>query len=1192
MAENIKRHITHIKSKVANQKPTSSQLLEGEVAVNYAKDKEFLSIKNESGDVVTFSSDNYYTEQKLGSGFTGSNSGNTVTKVIEDNEKVISSALNALNEEISNLDETYVTLDTNQTISGKKTFSETIKIEDGMNVSGTARFNGDAKIDGHLYANGTTDLYETQLHSTLQMGDNHISNVGTLTVNGTAHLIGGLDMSSNDIKNVQSITITGTTRTNGNLETHNIKPMTGDTYNIGTKSSDPTKNKYYRTIYVRNVNDIQVNNLAQSKDVNYLIYNLTNVSGAAGGTNLSASWSGNCSGITELTDGMNIQIKIPNGGHATGVTISINGGTKHKCILNASTNLTTHYPQGAIIRLVYDANQSGTFYTGSTTTVTTQGVWKIANYDSNSDTIGYSLGYNQVTFKVDAPTYRYVMLLTKDETTLTPVNSVDNVTAGTKTLTTEEFDPFGGIYYKNSKTNVTAGSTLAASTVWTQYVLDLRYSFNTTNTLIAQKAVYMVVVPQSNGKVKLHTNPISQTLPTTEDGLVYIYLGQAYSTTNLYLAAEHPLYQFKNGKLISYTADDNVDSELSDTSENPVQNKVITNALAFKKVTNPTATTNVGIVNTLSQYYNPNIGKGAVIEGDGSSNVRITASGDYSHAEGSGTIASGFISHAEGANTTASNSSSHAEGYNSNASGTYSHAEGSSTTASGACSHAEGGSTTASGSYSHTEGNYTIANNKAEHASGQYNVSSSASTTFGDSGNTLFSVGNGNDEDYRHNAFEIRQNGDIYITKNNSDIKLQDALGGGGVVVDSALSDTSENPVQNKVITNALAFKKIVNPSATTNVGIVNTLSQYYNTNIGKGAVIEGSGDEDYIIQAIGNNSHAEGFGTTASGMSSHAEGDNTIANGNHSHAEGSGTISHGYASHTEGQETTANGACSHAEGFNTIASGISSHAEGEETTANGRSSHAEGQETIASGHYSHAEGETTTASGPSSHAEGYETHANGDYSHAEGQYTATNNQSEHASGQYNVSSSASTTFGDSGNTLFSVGNGNDEDYPHNAFEIRQNGDIYIVKDNTDVKLQDELFSGNYNDLTNKPTIPVVPTNVSAFNNDSGYITIDAISGKADTTAVTQVNSALTAHTANTDVHVTSSEKTTWNNKSDFSGNYNDLTNKPTIPSYTAGSGITISNDTISAKIWSGTKADYETLTNKDSDTIYLIYNE
>lgn len=31
--------------------------------------------------------------------------------------------------------------------------------------------------------------------------------------------------------------------------------------------------------------------------------------------------------------------------------------------------------------------------------------------------------------------------------------------------------------------------------------------------------------------------------------------------------------------------------------------------------------------------------------------------------------------------------------------------------------------------------------------------------------------------------------------------------------------------------------------------------------------------------------------------------------------------------------------------------------------------------------------------------------------------------------------------------------------------------------------------SGSYNDLTNQPTIPVVPTNVSAFDNDAGYLT-------------------------------------------------------------------------------------------------------
>jgi hypothetical protein len=75
------------------------------------------------------------------------------------------------------------------------------------------------------------------------------------------------------------------------------------------------------------------------------------------------------------------------------------------------------------------------------------------------------------------------------------------------------------------------------------------------------------------------------------------------------------------------------------------------------------------------------------------------------------------------------------------------------------------------------------------------------------------------------------------------------------------------------------------------------------------------------------------------------------------------------------------------------------------------------------------------------------------------------------------------------------------------------------------------LFSGNYNDLENKPTIPTVPTNVSAFTNDANYIT------SADVPA--QVNA---------DWNATSGAGQILNKPELFSGNYNDLENKPTIP--------------------------------------------
>ena len=92
--------VSHKKSslKVGNNPklPTASDLVDGEIAINYAEGVETLSIRNTNEDIVTFSSDNYYTEKKLGSWFTGQNSAITVTKVIEDNEKVVSSSLNDL----------------------------------------------------------------------------------------------------------------------------------------------------------------------------------------------------------------------------------------------------------------------------------------------------------------------------------------------------------------------------------------------------------------------------------------------------------------------------------------------------------------------------------------------------------------------------------------------------------------------------------------------------------------------------------------------------------------------------------------------------------------------------------------------------------------------------------------------------------------------------------------------------------------------------------------------------------------------------------------------------------------------------------------------------------------------------------------------------------------------------------------
>ena len=102
-------YISHKKSKqIVNglpKLPTADQLKEGEIAINYANGYETLSIKNSDNEIITFSSTEQFEKyvdttigNKLGSGFTSGNSANTVTSVIESNEKVISASLNDLND--------------------------------------------------------------------------------------------------------------------------------------------------------------------------------------------------------------------------------------------------------------------------------------------------------------------------------------------------------------------------------------------------------------------------------------------------------------------------------------------------------------------------------------------------------------------------------------------------------------------------------------------------------------------------------------------------------------------------------------------------------------------------------------------------------------------------------------------------------------------------------------------------------------------------------------------------------------------------------------------------------------------------------------------------------------------------------------------------------------------------------------
>ena len=177
----------------------------------------------------------------------------------------------------------------------------------------------------------------------------------------------------------------------------------------------------------------------------------------------------------------------------------------------------------------------------------------------DSNDVNYQNRVYYTSRKAAAALYRYQICFTTLDNKILPANSISNSVATDKTLTTESFDPFGGIYYYNTTTTIAVDGNVGNATLYRQILADMRYGFNVGagSYFTARLPVYVKATPQSDGSAKLDaTTPLVQALPNSEDGSIYIYLGQAYEDTNPYrieLMLEHPVYYYKNGAIRLWT---------------------------------------------------------------------------------------------------------------------------------------------------------------------------------------------------------------------------------------------------------------------------------------------------------------------------------------------------------------------------------------------------------------------------------------------------------------------------------------------------------------------------------------------------------------------------------------------------------------------------------------------------------------
>lgn len=267
-------------------------------------------------------------------------------------------------------------------------------------------------------------------------------------------------------------------------------------------------------------------------------------------TSTATAFTAQIPGITSYYDGLIVMLKNGVVTSTTNFTININGlgGKPVYTNLAAATRDTTIFNVNYTMLFVYDS-----------TRVSGGGWVCYRGYDANTNTIGYQLRTNSTVMNVsDTARYYKLYFTSADGTMWVPasVNSTNNATSA-RAVNQRPINPFGRIVYTSANTSYTAGSNLAATTIWDQYAITLGYSFNRTGaalTLTVEAPVYVKCAPQSDGSAIMDADtPIVQALPSTDDGKIYIFLGVAYSATAIELVPHHPVYYYKDGAIRLWT---------------------------------------------------------------------------------------------------------------------------------------------------------------------------------------------------------------------------------------------------------------------------------------------------------------------------------------------------------------------------------------------------------------------------------------------------------------------------------------------------------------------------------------------------------------------------------------------------------------------------------------------------------------
>lgn len=247
---------------------------------------------------------------------------------------------------------------------------------------------------------------------------------------------------------------------------------------------------------------------------------------------------------TDLVVGAIISVKFinTNSAAASNITLNVNN-TGSKGIRYIYNGLLNTIPNGNYLKAnqLYQFTYDGTYW-----------VVQLV-YDTNTTSLlrddygryeAGSVGLFPYTLIMQLPDGRWESIVTSSS-------------GGTSKIKNSHGFLLDSILYKASSYTITENNKDATWQIQEHpSVCDYRYSFNIENTtalaLVAGKPIYLVGTIKADGLFYLADTWWTQTLPSTDDGKVYIYLGQVYDWYRGSLLTNHPIYLYKNGTIKPY----------------------------------------------------------------------------------------------------------------------------------------------------------------------------------------------------------------------------------------------------------------------------------------------------------------------------------------------------------------------------------------------------------------------------------------------------------------------------------------------------------------------------------------------------------------------------------------------------------------------------------------------------------------